>query len=156
MTRLRNGVSGWNCALVDMTLQRTDPFTALWQGGAWTWHITRLTFVGFGQILSGAIPASESLAGPLGIAREIGRQADYGWRNVVFFMAGISVSLGILNLLPIPVLDGGHLLFFVVEIFKGSPLSVRKREIAQQIGLLILVSLMIFAFYNDIRRLLFS
>jgi regulator of sigma E protease len=126
----------------------------LWQGCAWTWHITRLTFVGFGQILSGAIPASESLAGPLGIAREIGRQADYGWRNVVFFMAGISVSLGILNLLPIPVLDGGHLLFFVVEIFKGSPLSVRKREVAQQIGLLILVSLMIFAFYNDIRRLL--
>ena len=140
----------------DIALQRTDPFTALWQGGAWTWHITRLTFVGFGQILSGAIPASESLAGPLGIAREIGRQADYGWRNVVFFMAGISVSLGILNLLPIPVLDGGHLLFFVVEIFKGSPLSVRKREIAQQIGLLILVSLMVFAFYNDIRRLLFS
>lgn len=137
----------------DIALQRVDPLSALGQGFAWTWHITRLTFAGFAQIISGAIPASESLAGPLGIAREIGRQADHGWRNVVFFTAGISISLAILNLLPIPVLDGGHLFFFVIEGIKGSPLSLRKREIAQQVGLFILVSLMIFAFYNDIMRM---
>ena len=134
-------------------IERLNPLAALGRGVATTWQITSLTFVGFGKIISGAIPAQESLAGPIGIAREIGRQADYGWRNVVFFTAAISVSLAILNLLPIPVLDGGHLLFFAIEIVNGRPLSLRKREIAQQVGLLILVSLMLFAFYNDIMNL---
>jgi len=136
-----------------MTLERANPLAALGHGVSWTWRITQLTFTGFGKIISGSIPASESLAGPIGIAREIGRQADYGWRNVVFFMAAISVSLAILNLLPIPVLDGGHLLFFAIEVVNGEPLSLRKREIAQQVGLLILVSLMLFAFYNDIMNI---
>jgi regulator of sigma E protease len=139
-----------------IVVERRDPLTALAQGCAWTWRITKLSVLGFGKILSGALPVSESLAGPIGIAREIGRQADYGWRNVVFFTAGISVSLAILNLLPIPVLDGGHLLFFAIEITNGAPLSLRKREIAQQVGLLILVGLMLFAFYNDIMNLFFQ
>ena len=137
------------------TLQRTNPLVALGQGCAWTWQIIKLSFVGLGKLVSGNLPASEGLAGPIGIAVEIGRQADYGWRSMVFFTAAISVSLGILNLLPIPVLDGGHLLFFAIEIVNGAPLSLRKREVAQQVGLLILVSLMIFAFYNDIMRLFF-
>ena len=137
----------------DFVLQRADPFSALVRGCIWTWRITQLTFTGFGQIISGAIPVSESLAGPLGIAQEINRQADNGWRNVVFLTAAISVSLAILNLLPIPVLDGGHLLFFVIEIVQGGPLSMRKREIAHQVGLVILVCLMLFAFYNDLMRL---
>jgi regulator of sigma E protease len=139
----------------EIRVERSNPIMAIWQGFAWTWRITKLSIIGFGKILSGAIPATESLAGPLGIAREIGRQADYGWRNVVFFTAGISISLAILNLLPIPVLDGGHLLFFAIEVVNGKPLSLRKREIAQQVGLLILVSLMLFAFYNDIVNLFF-
>lgn len=139
-----------------IVVERHDPFTALGQGFAWTWRITKLSVMGFGKILSGAMPVSESLAGPLGIAREIGRQANYGWRNVVFFTAGISVSLAILNLFPIPVLDGGHLLFFAIEIINGEPLSIRKREIAQQVGLVILVGLMLFAFYNDIMNLFFQ
>ena len=137
----------------DFVLQRADPISALVRGCVWTWRITQLTFTGFGQIISGALPVSESLAGPLGIAQEINRQADNGWRNVVFLTAAISVSLAILNLLPIPVLDGGHLLFFVIEIVQGGPLSPRKREIAHQVGLVILVCLMLFAFYNDIMRL---
>jgi regulator of sigma E protease len=139
----------------EITLQRSNPFVALNQGVAWTWHITRLSVLGFGKMLSGAIPVSESLAGPLGIARELGRQAqgDGGWRNVAFFTAAISVSLAILNLLPIPVLDGGHLFFFAIEIVNGKPLSLRKREIAQQVGLLILVGLMLFAFYNDVMQM---
>ncbi len=140
----------------EITFSRTNPAQAIWQGTIWTWRITKLSFVGISQIISGTIPASESLAGPLGIAREIGRQADNGWRNVVFFTAGISVSLAILNLLPIPVLDGGHLLFFAIEIIKGSPLSLRKREFAQQIGLVILACLMLFAFYNDLINLFFQ
>jgi regulator of sigma E protease len=142
----------------EIALQRSNPIEAVERGVAWTWQITKLSILGFGKILSGAIPASESLAGPLGIARELGRQAqgDGGWRNVAFFTAGISISLAILNLLPIPVLDGGHLLFFAIEILKGKPLSMRKREIAQQVGLLILVGLMLFAFYNDIMHTFFQ
>jgi regulator of sigma E protease len=135
----------------DMRMQHSDPLTALGQGFAWTWRITTLTLTGFGKILSGAIPLKESLAGPLGIAREIGRQADQGWRNVVFFAAGISINLAVLNLLPIPVLDGGHLLFFMFEIVLGKPLSVRAREMAQRAGLLVLAALMLLALSNDVR-----
>ena len=135
------------------TLERSNPVVALGQGVAWTWHVTRVTLAGFGQMITGSISASDSLAGPIGIAREIGRQADVGWRNVVFITAGISISLAIINLLPIPVLDGGHLMFFAIEIVNGAPLSLRKREIAQQVGVLIILSLMVFAFYNDISNL---
>ena len=135
----------------DRRLQRSDPLTALGQGFAWTWRITTLTVTGFGEILSGAIPLKDSLAGPLGIAREIGRQADNGWRNVVFFAAGISINLAVLNLLPIPILDGGHLLFFVLEIIQGKPLSIRTREVAQRAGLLVLAALMLLALSNDVR-----
>ena len=137
----------------DFVMQRSHPLLALGQGCAWTWRLTKLSVVGFGKIISGAIPASEGLAGPIGIAREVRRAADNGWRHVVFITAAISISLAILNLLPIPVLDGGHLLFFALEIINGAPVSLRKREIAQQVGLLMLVSLMIFAFYNDIMKL---
>jgi len=135
----------------DMSVERSDPLTALGQGLAWTWRITTLTVAGFGKILSGAIPLQESLAGPLGIAREIGRQADQGWRNVVFFAAGISINLAVLNLLPIPILDGGHLLFFMFEILLGKPLSMRAREHAQRAGLLVLAALMVLALSNDVR-----
>jgi len=135
----------------DMRMQRSDPFSALGQGFAWTWRITTLTVTGFGKILSGAIPLKDSLAGPLGIAREIGRQADHGWRNVVFFAAGISINLAVLNLLPIPILDGGHLLFFVLEIIQGKPISIRAREVAQRAGLLVLAALMLLALSNDVR-----
>ena len=152
-----NELGGWRIGVElipdDFVMLRADPLSAVLRGCEWTWRITRLTFSGFGQIISGAIPVSESLAGPLGIAQEISRQADNGWRNVIFLTAAISVSLAILNLLPIPVLDGGHLLFFLIEIVQGGPLSARKREIAHQVGLVILVCLMLFAFYNDILRL---
>ncbi len=83
-----------------------------------------------------------------------GEQAKAGLANLVFFTGVLSVNLGILNLLPIPVLDGGHLFFFALEALIGRPISVRKREIAQQIGMVILIALMIFVFYNDILRLL--
>ncbi|MGE3537284.1 MAG: RIP metalloprotease RseP [Candidatus Tectimicrobiota bacterium] len=135
----------------EIGVQRSDPLTALQQGCAWTWRITSLTLAGFAKIVSGAIPLKDSLAGPLGIAREIGRQADQGWRNVVFFAAGISINLAVLNLLPIPVLDGGHLLFFGLEIVLGKPLSLRAREMAQRVGFLILMGLMLLALSNDVR-----
>lgn len=137
----------------DMRVQHSDPLTALGQGFAWTWRITTLTITGFGKILSGAIPLKESLAGPIGIAREIGRQADQGWRNVVFFAAGISINLAVLNLLPIPILDGGHLLFFMFEIVLGKPLSAHAREMAQRAGLVVLAAIMLLALSNDARNL---
>ena len=141
----------------DVVMERYNPITALGYGAAWTWNISYLSVAGFGKILSGAIPASESVAGPIGIAQMIGKQAqENGWRNVVYFTAAISISLAIINLLPIPVLDGGHLMFFAIEIVNGAPLNLRKREIAQQVGILIILSLMIFAFYNDIAKLFFQ
>ena len=141
----------------DVTLERHNPVAALGYGAAWTWNISYLSVAGFGKILSGAIPASESVAGPIGIAQMIGKQAqENGWRNVIYFTAAISISLAIINLLPIPVLDGGHLMFFAIEIVNGAPLNLRKREIAQQVGILLILSLMVFAFYNDITRLLFQ
>jgi regulator of sigma E protease len=90
------------------------------------------------------------------IAQMAGEQAQAGMVNLLFFTALISINLGILNFLPIPVLDGGHLLFFAIEAVTGRPVSLRVREIAQQIGIFILISLMIYAFYNDITRILFN
>jgi regulator of sigma E protease len=82
-----------------------------------------------------------------------GQQAQQGLVSYSFFLALISINLAILNLLPVPMLDGGHLLFFAIEAVLGRPLSVRKREIAQQIGLALLMLLMGFALYNDIAKL---
>jgi regulator of sigma E protease len=83
-----------------------------------------------------------------------GQQAQQGAVSYAFFVALISINLAILNLLPVPMLDGGHLLFFAIEAVLGRPLSVRKREIAQQIGLALLLLLMVFALFNDLTRLL--
>ncbi|MFW6240433.1 MAG: site-2 protease family protein, partial [Thermodesulfobacteriota bacterium] len=82
-----------------------------------------------------------------------GEQAREGAANLVFFIALLSINLAILNILPIPVLDGGHLLFFVIEAVRGRPVSTRVREMAQQAGVFVLLLLMIFVFYNDISRL---
>jgi len=85
-----------------------------------------------------------------------GQQAKLGMANLLFFTALISVNLAILNFLPIPVLDGGHLIFFFIEAVIGRPVSIRVREIAQQAGIFVLILLMIYVFYNDITRVFFS
>jgi regulator of sigma E protease len=90
------------------------------------------------------------------IAQMAGDSAKAGVGSLISFIALISINLAIINLLPIPVLDGGHLLFFLIEAIKGSPVSVKVREIAQQIGLFLLILLMILVFYNDITRIFFS
>ena len=82
-----------------------------------------------------------------------GQAAQSGFVNLLLFIAIISINLGILNLLPIPVLDGGHIFFFTIEALKGSPIKLKYRELAQQVGIFMLLSLMILAFYNDIVRL---
>ena len=90
---------------------------------------------------------------PCQIAVAAGQSAKVGMSQLLFFTALVSVNLAVLNLLPVPMLDGGHLLFFACEAVLGRPISVRKREIAQQVGFVLLMMLMVFALYNDVSRL---
>jgi len=105
------------------------------------------------KIVRGDIPADE-IGGPILIVQQAGHQAKAGFEALALFMAVISINLGVLNLLPIPVLDGGHLLFIVIEAVMRRPLNMRQREMAQQVGLVILIGIMAFAVYNDFGRLL--
>jgi len=96
----------------------------------------------------------KNLSGPITIADYAGQSAQMGWLAYVSFLALISISLGVLNLLPIPLLDGGHLMYYAVEIVKGRPVSERAMELGQRVGLALLLVMMAFAFYNDLNRLL--
>jgi regulator of sigma E protease len=100
----------------------------------------------FGQV------STKMLGGPLFIAQQSGKEARKGASSLLFFMALLSINLAVLNILPIPVLDGGHLLFIVIEKFKGSPVSLKARLVAQQVGVIALLTLIVFITYNDILR----
>jgi regulator of sigma E protease len=134
------------------TFRREDPASAVVKGVAKTWELTALTALSFWKLLTGAIPAS-NIGGPLQIGLVAGQAAQRSLVDYVGLIALLSINLAILNLLPVPMLDGGHLLFFVIEAVLGRPLSLRKREVAQQIGLALLLLLMIFALYNDVSKL---
>jgi regulator of sigma E protease len=114
-----------------------------------TWEITELTVLSVVKLIQGKLPA-ETLGGPIKIAQMAGAQAQEGMVNLLIFTAVISINLGILNFLPIPVLDGGHLMFFTIEIITRRPVSIKVREVAQQFGIFLLIMLMIFVIYNDI------
>jgi regulator of sigma E protease len=129
-----------------------SPPEAVWYGIVRTWDMTVLTTKGFWMIVSGQIPLS-NLGGPVQIASETGRQAQEGAAPLAVFTAVISVNLAVLNLLPVPMLDGGHLFFFLIEGVLGRPLSVRKRELAQQVGFVLLMLIMVLALYNDLVRI---
>ena len=120
-----------------------------------TYNISKLTIVSIVKLIQGTISA-KTLGGPLMIAQMAGQQAEEGISNLLFFIALLSINLAIINFLPIPVLDGGHLVFFFIEAATGRPVNVRFREIAQRAGIFILISLMIYVFYNDISRMFFS
>jgi regulator of sigma E protease len=107
------------------------------------------------KLLTGGI-SIDTVGGPIMIAQMAGDQAKAGISSLFQFIAVISVNLAVINLLPIPVLDGGHLLFFLIEAVMGRPVNLKVREIAQQVGMVILIMLMILVFYNDIVRLFFS
>lgn len=121
-------------------------------GFSQAWGFIYLTIMAIVKMIQKVIPASE-LGGPILIAQIAGRQMEAGWMNFLYFMGLLSVNLGILNLLPIPILDGGHLVFFTVEAVMRKPLSLQTIEVLQQIGLVLLGTLMVFVFYNDILRL---
>jgi regulator of sigma E protease len=116
-----------------------------------TYEYAKLTFVALYKMVTGEV-SPRNLGGPILIAQMAGQQAQEGFASFLAFVAVLSINLGVLNLLPIPVLDGGHLLFFLVEAIIGRPLALRHREIAQQVGIFLLVLLMVYAFYNDIAR----
>lgn len=136
-----------------MTMVRYGVFTALVKAATQTWDTSLFSLKMIGRMISGEV-SWKNLSGPVTIADYAGQSARLGGSQYLRFLALISISLGVLNLLPIPILDGGHLLYYVVEFFKGGPLSERVMEIGQQIGLFLLLLLMAFAFYNDINRLL--
>ena len=129
-----------------------NPVIAVWYGGVRTWDMTVLTAKGLWKIVSRQIDSS-NIGGPIQIAAEAGRQAKEGAASLALFTAIISVNLALLNLLPVPMLDGGHLFFFVLEGIMGRPLSLKKREAAQQLGFVLLMLLMVFALYNDLVRI---
>tara|TARA_B100000686_G_scaffold353167_1_gene457716 strand:- start:920 stop:2287 length:1368 start_codon:yes stop_codon:yes gene_type:complete len=112
-----------------------------------------LIAVSIKKMIWGSIPA-DSIGGPILIFQIYGEQAEQGFNELIRLTALLSINLGLLNLLPIPVLDGGHIFFFLIEIMKGKPISERNRERAQQVGLFMLIGLMVFAFYNDIIRVI--
>lgn len=120
-----------------------------------TYKITELTALSVIKLFQGTV-STKTLGGPIMIAEMAGQQAKEGITSLIFFIALLSINLGILNFLPIPVLDGGHLFFFLIEAVIRRPLSVRIRELAQQVGIAALALLMILVFYNDITRIFFT
>ena len=137
----------------DFEIEKLSPLTAIVQAFSRTWELIVLTGQVIVKLFQRVIPLS-TLGGPIMIAQMAGQQAELGILNLFYFMALLSVNIGFLNLLPIPVLDGGHLAFLAVEGIMGRPLTMRQKAIAQQIGIFILLALMVVIFYNDIARLL--
>ena len=129
------------------------PVDALGKALGRTWEMSAFSLKMLGKMVTGVV-SWRNLSGPLTIADYAGQSAKMGLGAFVSFLAFISISLGVLNLLPIPLLDGGHLLYYVVEIFKGSPVSERVMELGQRVGLTLLLFLMAFAIFNDFNRLL--
>ena len=135
-----------------ITTVRYAPAAALGMALARTWETSVFSLKMLGKMVIGQI-SWKNLSGPVTIADYAGQSAQLGIGAYIAFLALISISLGVLNLLPIPLLDGGHLLYYVVEIFKGSPVSERAMELGQRLGLTLLLFLMAFAIYNDFNRL---
>jgi regulator of sigma E protease len=132
-----------------------NPIQALGEGIKQAWFITKLSGRFFAKLVQGKV-GMESVGGPIRIAKMTNEQAKEGIVQLLAFVAAISIQLGILNLLPIPVLDGGHLLFYGIEAVIRRPVNTRMRETAQQIGIFLLLLMMIFVFYNDIRFIWFK
>jgi regulator of sigma E protease len=139
----------------DFYAKKLNPFQALFESIRQTYKITHLTVLSIAKLIQGTLSA-KTLGGPIMIAEMAGQQAREGIANLAFFIALLSINLAVLNFLPIPVLDGGHLLFFFIEAAIGKPVNTKMREIAQQVGIFVLVALMIYVFYNDISRIFFS
>ena len=131
---------------------RHDPLSAVWYAVRQTYTFTVMTLRYVGQMIVG-LRSSEDLRGPIGIVQMSGQAAQIGVTSVVQFMAVLSISLGLINLFPIPVLDGGHLLFYAFEAVRGKPLGERAQEYGFRVGLALVVGLMVIATWNDLVQL---
>ena len=136
----------------DVTTERVDPATAVWLGVKETWFVVDRTLAYIGGVFTGR-EAADEVGGPLRIAQISGQVATIGIAALVHLAAVLSISIGLLNLFPVPLLDGGHLLFYAVEAVRGRPLSERAQEMGFRIGLGLVLMLMVFATYNDILHL---
>ncbi|PIQ95482.1 MAG: RIP metalloprotease RseP [Nitrospinae bacterium CG11_big_fil_rev_8_21_14_0_20_56_8] len=141
------GMSG---ELVD---ESYGPIGALRRSLQETWNLTYLIAVSIKKLVAGSIPA-DTIGGPILIFQIYGEQAEQGFSEIVRITALLSINLGLLNLLPIPILDGGHIFFFLIEWIRGRPVSEKHQMRAQQVGIFMLISLLAFAFYNDIMRII--
>ncbi|MDE1147728.1 MAG: RIP metalloprotease RseP [Azospirillaceae bacterium] len=128
---------------------RRDPLTAVWQAGRETWTLVSGTLEAVGQMIAGT-RGTEELGGPLRIAQMSGQVAQSGLVPIIWFMTILSVNLGLINLFPVPMLDGGHLMYYGLEALRGRPLGERAQEYGFRIGLALVLSLMIFATWNDL------
>ena len=146
---LQEGPRAWPPGLVET--HRSGPIDALTGGVAKTWEMSSLTVQMLWRIVTGQVSA-KNISGPISIAEFAGISAYLGLTAFLAFLAIISVSLGVLNLMPVPLLDGGQVVYQVVEAIKGTPLSERAQLFGQQVGIALLVVLMSLAFYNDISR----
>ncbi|MSP50162.1 MAG: RIP metalloprotease RseP [Alphaproteobacteria bacterium] len=135
-----------------METRRDDPFTAIWHAGTETVNLTVGTLRALGQIIAGT-RGSDELGGPLRIAQMSGEVAQGGIVASLWFMAVLSINLGLINLLPVPVLDGGQLVFYAAEALRGRPLGDKAQEWAAMVGLALVLALMVFATWNDLVHL---
>jgi len=137
----------------EFLVEKVNPLVAIGKGFIQTYQGIELTVVGIIKLIQRVIPA-KTIGGPILIAQMAGEQARRGMLSLVLFMAILSINLGVINLFPIPILDGGHFIFLALEAILKRPISIKKMEIAQQIGLVLIILLMLFAFYNDLIRII--
>jgi regulator of sigma E protease len=152
--RFRIGIIGNNLLMIvgdSQVEQVRNPLESIPRAFSMTVEITRIFLRGLGKLVTGEVPRDQ-ISGPIGIAEIAGKALERGWMDYLHTLVLISINLGILNLLPIPVLDGGQALVFLVEGVRRAPLSLRTREFVQQIGVTMLIMIMGFAFWNDISR----
>jgi regulator of sigma E protease len=136
----------------DVMTERVNPATAMWLGVKETWSVIDQTMTYIGRIFTGR-EAADQVGGPLRIAQISGQVATLGLAPLIRLAAVLSISIGLLNLFPVPLLDGGHLLFYMIEAVRGRPLSDRAQEVGFRIGLGLVLMLFVFATYNDILHL---
>ncbi|ELT0525429.1 TPA: sigma E protease regulator RseP [Citrobacter freundii] len=134
------------------TVRQYGPFSAILEASGKTWQLMKLTVSMLGKLITGDVKLN-NLSGPISIAQGAGMSAEFGIIYYLMFLALISVNLGIINLFPLPVLDGGHLLFLAIEKLKGGPVSERVQDFSYRIGSILLVLLMGLALFNDFSRL---
>jgi regulator of sigma E protease len=132
------------------------PIDAIGKSMVATANLSRELVMGIAMVVNGSTPARQALSGPIMIAKMAGQEAHRGFADLGGFTVMLSLELGIINLLPVPLLDGGHLFFFLVEGVRGKPMQLRHREFAMQIGLLLLVALMTFVIFNDLSHIVGS